>query len=36
VSQQGLWTLRNPRFNFEISFVDDFGDGSGLVFIEFF
>jgi hypothetical protein len=36
VSQQGLWALRNPRFNFEISFVDDFGDGSGLVFIEFF
>ena len=35
VSQQGLWALTNPRVTFGISFVDDFEDGSGSIFIDF-
>jgi len=36
VSQQGLWALTNPQVIFRISFVDDFRDCNGLVFINFF
>jgi len=33
MSQHELWALTNPRVTFGIDFVDDFGDGGGLVFI---
>jgi len=36
LSQQGQLVLTNPRVTFGISFVHDFGDGSGLVFINNF